>query len=185
MPEAGVCPVCAEPLADRPERCFRCETALGAWWPFEASLGGLVGPEARARESSPAAPAPPPGARTAWVGAAALLAGVLAASAFWAWRGEREARPAGEIPSPVASRVTSASPVLSTPSAARQPVVAYRVQRGDSLWRIAAAFTGDGRNWRKLWPDGDRRRLLPGAVVEVPASRLRPDAASAPPPALR
>ena len=225
MPEAGVCPVCAEPLGGRPERCFRCETALRAWWPFEASLESLAGPGA-----------PRSGGRATWVAAAALLAGALAASAFWAWRGGPEGRPnaeraaaspkveraaappniervatppsaglsamlpdsersasvaSGERPSKLPSAegpATAPGPATPprvhepAPPAAREPaVVPYRVQRGDSLWRISAALTGDGRNWRTLWPDGDRRRLVPGMVVEVPLAWARPGATHVPP----
>ncbi len=186
MPEARICPVCAQPLADRPERCFRCGTAVGAWWPFEASLAELVGPEARAREVSPVVDAALPGTRTAWVAAAALLAGVFATSAFWAWRGERGSPPAVESPAPLpgAVAVPSLAP-LRPPAAPKPAMVAYRIQRGDSLWRIAAALTGDGQNWRTLWPDGERRRLRPGTLVQVPGSWLRSDAAAGRPSAGR
>jgi nucleoid-associated protein YgaU len=52
--------------------------------------------------------------------------------------------------------------------------VSYRVQRGDSLWRIAASLTGDGRRWRELWPqlDAAAGRITPGTVLEVDVGRV-------------
>jgi hypothetical protein len=53
-------------------------------------------------------------------------------------------------------------------------ILTYRVQRGDSLWRIASAVTGDGRRWRELWPEhGDGEgRLAAGTVLRLDLSRL-------------
>jgi nucleoid-associated protein YgaU len=64
------------------------------------------------------------------------------------------------------------SPAATLPAQAKDAaprVVSYRVQPGDSLWRIAAALTGDGRNWTSLWPATDAARpLAVGTVLEVP-----------------
>jgi hypothetical protein len=72
----------------------------------------------------------------------------------------------------VALPATSAPPPpVSSP---RPEVLTYRVQRGDSLWRIASAVTGDGRRWRELWPerrDGDGR-VAAGTVLRLDLSRL-------------
>ena len=48
--------------------------------------------------------------------------------------------------------------------------ITYRVQRGDSLWRIAAALTGDGEKWKELWPEyeGKELALLPGSILMLP-----------------
>jgi len=84
---------------------------------------------------------------------------------------------AGRRPPP--SSLIAATPPPPGPSAA--PVVAsasrvltYRVQRGDSLWRVAAAFTGDGRRWRELWPEhqDEEGRIAAGTVLQVDLSRL-------------
>jgi hypothetical protein len=52
--------------------------------------------------------------------------------------------------------------------------VTYRVQRGDSLWRIASALTGDGRRWHELWPEhaGGEGRIAAGTLLHVDVSRL-------------
>jgi nucleoid-associated protein YgaU len=67
--------------------------------------------------------------------------------------------PVAPTPAAVPTRTTDTPP----------RVVSYRVQPGDSLWRVAAALTGDGRNWKTLWPATDAARpLAVGTVLEVP-----------------
>jgi hypothetical protein len=64
------------------------------------------------------------------------------------------------------------APTPPPPPASR--MVHYRVQRGDSLWRIAASLTGDGSKWKDLWPersDGDAA-IAVGSVVEVDLGRI-------------
>jgi len=61
----------------------------------------------------------------------------------------------------------------------------YTVRPGDTLWRIAARFTGDPRNWRKIYerqnlavalgipsatPIVDPNRIYPGQRIAVPLS---------------
>jgi hypothetical protein len=162
----GACPVCAEPLPDRPDRCFRCETPLLPWWGFEDALRQVA--EAR----TPAAAAGP---RRTWVaGSALIVMALVVAAAVVVTR---------RSPAPVVVAPTEpAAPVAPSPE--RPPDTApatfsYRVQHGDSLWRIAAGLTGDGRRWRALWPEhasGDGR-IGAGAVLQVDARRL---AAAAP-----
>jgi hypothetical protein len=152
-PTDAACPVCAEPLRGGPERCFRCQTALTRWWAFEDALRAL----------GPGGAPPPRGASwvrmlaVAFLGAARGAAGVMA---------RRPAPRPAALPAPV----PTPPPLLPPPP----EVLTYRVQRGDSLWRIASAVTGDGRRWRELWPehrDGEGR-LLAGTVLRLDLSRL-------------
>jgi LysM repeat protein len=63
----------------------------------------------------------------------------------------------------------SPGPAPVAEAVAPPAVVVYHVQPGDSLWRIAAALTGDGRNWKALWPTTDPARpLAVGSVLEAP-----------------
>jgi len=163
---ATPCPVCAEPLTGRPERCFRCETPLGAWWGFEDALG--EGPVA------PAASVPPRNPQrvaffSVLAASVALAGGVVA---FWqaAPEAPEAARPV-VIPSAPAPRPSPAG--VASPPPVPSHVVRYRVQRGDSLWRVAAALTGDGRRWKELFPgraDVDAP-LVVGTVLEIDLGR--------------
>ena len=158
-PTDAACPVCAEPLRGRPERCFRCQTALTRWWAFEDALRAL-----------PPGGAPPP-RRTPWglMLAVVFLGASLGAGGVIAWRPAPAPRTA-VLPAPVPT-----PPPVPLP----QPeILTYRVQRGDSLWRIASAVTGDGRRWRELWPEHreSEGRLAAGTVLRLDLSRL-PDRA--------
>jgi nucleoid-associated protein YgaU len=142
------CPVCSEHYDQAPEECFRCETPLGAWWRFEA---------AAARER------PPEGARLGPIVGAAVAGALLAAIVVNA---TMRAAPVAAI-APVSAPPTSVAVVTmpaatpsAVPTAPAASALIYRVQPGDSLWRIAAALTGDGRNWRTLWPAIDPERPL-------------------------
>ncbi|HET9317726.1 MAG TPA: LysM peptidoglycan-binding domain-containing protein [Vicinamibacteria bacterium] len=150
------CPVCSEPFDASPDECFRCETPLRSWWPFEDAALGT---------------APQRGPRLLPLAIAALLGTLVAAVALRIMSGTVHApvampSPAGVTPAPpttaaIAPPPTSAGPIPAT--------VAYRVQPGDSLWRISAAFTGDGRNWRTLWPAiAPSDPLVVGTVLQVP-----------------
>jgi nucleoid-associated protein YgaU len=102
------------------------------------------------------------------IAVAALLGALVAAVAQRIMTGTAHA-PVATTPS--ASVATAPAPVATAlPASAVAPaLVAYRVQPGDSLWRIAAALTGDGRNWRTLWPALDPQRpLAVGTVLEAP-----------------
>src|SRR5262245_22992287 len=134
-PTESACPVCAEPLSGQPERCFRCQTALGRWWAFEDALQALE--PGRPPAPGPAGTTPGRMLAMALVSAARGAAGVIALR-----------------PAPRAPLAAVPSPPAPSPSAPPAPaVLSYRVQRGDSLWRIASAVTGDGRRWRDLWPE--------------------------------
>jgi hypothetical protein len=162
------CPVCREPLRDRPERCFRCETRLAPWWDFEGALARTGGGEA-----APAAAARAPHSRG--VLAAAVL-GELAFGVAAGWGLAGSDRGAGHPPVPHAASTVPPPPPAVPPALASgggggeaaPRRVTYRVQRGDSLWRIAKAFTGDGRRWRELWPERADGRLTLNEVLVIP-----------------
>ncbi len=87
----------------------------------------------------------------------------------------------GRVPMTQATETTGAPAALATvarpappgPSPASPAVVRYRVQRGDSLWRVAAAVTGDGRRWKDLWPDrASATPLRAGEVLVIDPDRL-------------
>jgi nucleoid-associated protein YgaU len=152
------CPVCSEPYDAPVAACFRCETSLDSWWRFE---------EAAARRPSPEPSRAP---RWAPLLAAAVLGAAVSAAVLWTMvvtpsaSTTPSAFPAAPVPA------ISVAPYASPPAASpAPPVILYRVQPGDSLWRIAAALTGDGRNWKTLWPTIDPARpLAVGAVLEAP-----------------
>jgi nucleoid-associated protein YgaU/DNA-binding SARP family transcriptional activator len=81
------------------------------------------------------------------------------------------------------------------PAANVEPVeggVAYRVRQGDSLWRIAESFLGDGLRWGEIWNlnqgqdmGGGRRftdpsLILPGWVLQLPVKVTPPTEGSMP-----
>jgi hypothetical protein len=146
---AYACPVCETPLEEALPRCFRCETPLARWWPLEEALNAAETAATRRRYL-----------RHLALVVVSLFFG-YSVSALWP-------------NTPPASLPAIASPPPSTLAGVRVPapdppprVIRYRVQRGDSLWRIAAALTGDGRNWKELWPEyeGKELALLPGSVL--------------------
>jgi nucleoid-associated protein YgaU len=152
--------MCAESLEGVPERCFRCETPLADWWRFEEALGRLPAAGTPTR--------PPPGARVrdAVIGALVAAAGLIAAMA--ALGPDRNTPPSGAAAG-AAPVVVTVAPPSPAPRAAPAAVVRYHVQHGDSLSRIAARLTGDGRRWRELWPERARSRahIQAGEVLEV------------------
>jgi nucleoid-associated protein YgaU len=96
----------------------------------------------------------------------------LGAATVWGLAGDRRVA-AGPSRAPVTSappvRALAADPPPTTvtrPKAARP--LTYRAQRGDSLWRIAAALTGDGRRWRELWPERTHGQLARHEVLVIP-----------------
>lgn len=167
------CPVCAEPLTGRPERCFRCETALGAWWGFEEALagtelGGTPVVPAPAPVTVPVPEPAPPRTRLALFSALAVSAALGAG--FFSFHASSVERPVSIVVDPTPPPTTV--PTHADPPAPR--IVHYRVQRGDSLWRIAASLTGDGSKWKELWPDrtdGDAA-IAVGSVLEVDLGRI-------------
>ena len=64
------------------------------------------------------------------------------------------------------------APVPVAPAASSgASAVQYRVQPGDSSWRIAAALLGDGRRWREVVAGREDRQLRAGDTVELRLSR--------------
>jgi nucleoid-associated protein YgaU len=155
-----LCPVCSEAYDTPPADCFRCETPLASWWPFEDAV----------RRSQPSR-----GPRILPLAAAMAVAALVTAVALRLMTGTAHA-PVATVP-PVATATPASVAVAPAPTPvpeARASVpagasVTYRVQPGDSLWRVAAALTGDGRNWRTLWPALEPERpLTVGTMLEVP-----------------
>jgi cobalamin biosynthesis protein CbiG len=58
------------------------------------------------------------------------------------------------------------------PAPDSSPVLYYRIQKGDSAWRVAAALTGSGLNWQLLWPELKNKPIQIGDVLEVHIDRL-------------
>jgi nucleoid-associated protein YgaU len=161
------CPFCSEPHAERPDECFRCETPLVAWWPFEDALR-------QPQSAVSGAPGPLDARKVPALLSLAIAALVGAAAAGLGTRAVRVGPPSASVSRPASATVVprSSEAVPSAvgwfPSAASSPRLSYRVQRGDSLWRIAAALTGDGRNWRTLWPERDPSApLVVGTVLDA------------------
>ena len=173
------CPVCTEPLTGRPERCFRCETALGAWWGFEEALSGTelggARPVAVPVDVNVPESVPPPPARIRLALFSALAVAAALAVGFVSFHATKVERPVSVVEAPTAPVATLPTPAPDPPpSRAASQVVHYRVQRGDSLWRIAASLTGDGSKWKELWPeraDADAP-IVVGTVLDVHLERL-------------
>ena len=155
------CPVCGEPLDGRPERCFRCETPLARWWGFEEALA-TVGQGAAHVPSPPGAASQRRVAMVSVLAVAAVLVG--GGAGFWLGPGHAE-----EVAAPPSTAAPAPPVPAPAPSAARTQVIRYRVQRGDSLWRIAASLAGDGRRWRELFPEQANAAapIAVGSVLEV------------------
>lgn len=153
MTDAARCPVCDEPLADRPDACFRCETPLQAWWPLDSAMRAAAG---RRRGAA------------LWLALPALAGGVALGGLL-----QRPPAPDASPEAPRPAPVAAPAPPLPAPPAAGPVRLRYHVQPGDSLWRVAAAVTGDGRRWRSLWP-GHSGRLRPGEVLTVEAEAGAP-----------
>ena len=169
MPDPPVCPVCSEPLPDRPDRCFRCETPLRPWWPFEDALS-TSSRQPQALSLQPATVASPSRSRARTLGTGLALVMGGAVLGFLGRSPDRPDPPRPSRPSPPAlTHIPSPSPRPASPT-----TITYRVQRGDSLWRIAAALTGEGSRWRELWPDRPDHPLLPGTLLEVPSACTAP-----------
>ena len=94
------------------------------------------------------------------------------------WRGAADRRPPEEVS---VSAELSPSPqeepaVVVTAAESLVPqFVLYTMQPGDSLWRVAAALTGDGSNWRRLWPayEGREKEQQRGTTLDIPIGALR------------
>jgi nucleoid-associated protein YgaU len=149
--------VCSEAYDAPPEECFRCETSLASWWAFETAVARSRPPEPRPRRH---------------LAVAALVGAIVASVALRVLTGTAHAPEESRPPAVAPSQEPVAPPPTSVPAPAAHTaprVVSYRVQPGDSLWRIAAALTGDGGNWRTLWPQTDAARpLVVGTMLEVP-----------------
>lgn len=159
------CPVCVEPLTGRPERCFRCETALEAWWGFEEALAGTELGE------KPVVPVPVPAPLRTRLALFSTLAVTAALGVgLFSFHASSIERPVSIVIDPTPPPTPAPTP---TPAPAPR-IVHYRVQRGDSLWRIAASLTGDGTRWKELWPDRTEAtaQLAVGSVLEVDLSRM-------------
>jgi hypothetical protein len=169
-----ICPVCAETLDTSAPRCFRCTTELTYWWPLEDALRNRA-PGPTQIPDNPSRP----GRASFFPFVSILLLGALLGFAGGnLWRGAAEGRPTEEVsvsaelsPSPQeepAPVVTAAEPLVPQ-------VVLYTMQSGDSLWRVAAALTGDGENWRRLWPayQGREKELRRGTTLDIPIGALR------------
>lgn len=162
------CPVCGERFAETPAQCFRCETDLTAWWPLHGALVAMAAAVVPVTEDPTARVAPPAPLLRTRVGApaVALVVGLMAGGLF-------PGRPGGTQPIPASPprperSVPPVRPATHPPEArlaAPSTTVRYVVQRGDSLWRIAAALKGDARRW----PD-----LVAAAGSKTPTTTLRP-----------
>ncbi len=78
-----------------------------------------------------------------------------------------------------ANLLTAKANALATPSQVRPPTASYRVKGGDSPSKIAAALVGNGNRWKelvaanpqkKLAPNGNFASLVPGELLQLPAS---------------
>jgi nucleoid-associated protein YgaU len=74
---------------------------------------------------------------------------------------------------PLAPRAAPVAPIVNNISRAKE----VRIQPGDSLWKLARRHLGSGSRWNELLASNpgisDPNRLQPGAMLVVPASKLR------------
>jgi hypothetical protein len=166
------CPVCGEGFLDKPSRCFRCESDLELWWPLDQSLRALDGVELPASVAATSGRAASRGRfwrrNAGWVVPVVLLAGLAGA----AWLSlESTRRPADTLTQAALPKGRGGvAPSLAAPPASGARHIRYVVQPGDSLWRIAAALTGDARRWPELIRESgglDPARLRPGQELRL------------------
>ncbi len=194
-----VCPVCDEPFRDRPSRCFRCGTNLKEWWPLEELL---TGPETLSvvPTALPSRKAYRRKvwiffvAVIICVGSAGILFGRFALKPKdlstptiptthvtpplpptpFATPQEPTPVPTTQLrpePASIPLAIPQVKPEIGGGGEGER-VLRYRVQKGDSAWRIAAALTGAGQNWQLLWPELKDKPLRVGGVLEVRLKRL-------------
>lgn len=165
-PDAALveCPGCQTILKERLEKCFRCEADLSRWWPLEDAIRTAAAGPGHAQGVSSVRRNE--GSRWPILIAIGVLGCVVGAGLVRiGWMGRHQVNPV--TPETRMSGTTQPSSIQAVH--AGEPFVLYRVQTGDSLWRIAAAFTGDGNGWASLFPEyvGRERELRVGAVLSV------------------
>jgi nucleoid-associated protein YgaU len=82
------------------------------------------------------------------------------------------------------SKLFRSLPTAVATSASNEERMLYTVRRGDTLWRIAARFTGDPRNWRRIYTyqdDAIRAGVIRGPRIVDP-NLIRPGQQIAVPP---
>jgi hypothetical protein len=147
----AVCPVCDEHFSERPTRCFRCGTDLREWWPLEGLLSKDEEEILSGRDIP--TPQPPTDDSRRWV-QILLLVVMIGVAVF-----------SGFLAGQFVLRSTTPAPEAS-------PILRYRIQKGDSAWRVAAALTGSGQNWQLLWPELKNKPIQIGGVLEVRIDRI-------------
>ena len=92
---------------------------------------------------------------------------------------ERSVAPPAEVPP-----IPGSSPLQVVRSPA-PPLQTHTIEKGDSLWDLAARYYGDGRQWKKIYEAN--RDVLPssstlpvGAVLVIPPADARASDATAP-----
>ncbi len=156
----SICPVCAAELGALAKRCYHCGSALDEWWPLEKSIQEL-GPTPVQRRIN----------IWGWVFlglTAGFLIGWLPRILF---SPPAQISKEAQINKPVAGQ-TAEQPKLPAPRQGSE-VIEYHIQRGDSLWRIAAGFTGEGRNWAKLWPERKNALIKEGTLIQLDLGKIR------------
>ena len=136
-PAEFICPVCEEPLERAVDKCFRCQTELNAWWPLEASIQAKTFGELEKSK------------RSLWIPVVAAFLGGIAvylALAMWlsgAGPGSAEEAASVSLEAPADFGGGGESRRNEIPKDTDKPrveTIYYRVQKGDSMWRIAAAL---------------------------------------------
>ena len=184
-------------LTTRDDGTLTLRVLTVAAWLAWAFLAATITLELVARLRGATAPplpglALPQSAARGLVGAAVLLfvaaptlalpsmvaAPAAAAAPAWAGTVAQTAQPTASAPQTTTPQVTSTPPERSV-----DPTGTHTVNRGESLWSIAATELGDGHRWRELAdlnPDthGPDWVIHPGTVLTLPASAT----AATPPP---
>ena len=177
--------------------CFKCGTNLKEWWPLEELLSG----PAMLPIAPATLPQKEGRSRWIWIffaivlicaGSAGIFIGryalgpnVFPATSVSSVQINANFPPSAPVPisEPAPSPGAEALPESkSVPLVAPQLgsdryvcgeyMIRYRVQKGDSPWRVAAALTGAGENWHLLWPELKDKPLKVGCVLELRLKKL-------------
>jgi hypothetical protein len=167
------CPVCDGHVERGRPRCVRCESDLEMWWPLEEAIRRVDEPAAPGVEHRPA---PVPGlARYVPIVVVAIVCAATGGSVTYLATTPALGGASLKVQvltAPQQPLAIDDAPPTTAPVTRSADDLVYYVQRGDTWWRLAARFTGHGRNWRALEAASNHVPLRSGGVLRLDRAAL-------------